>query len=79
MTNFELAVGIIAAIVLVILMIKFSAALRKTKRHKEALARRVHELASQFGPDAAQRILNNEIWQGMTRKMLLEAVASRLT
>jgi hypothetical protein len=73
MINFELAVGIVS-IVLVILIIKFFAPLRAKKKRKEALVRRAQELASQFGPDAAQRILNNEIWQGMTRKMLLEAM-----
>ena len=67
MTNFDLAVGVIVLIVLVIPIVKFAAALRRKRKIKEALV-------SQFGADTAERLLKNEIWQGMTRKMLLAAM-----
>jgi hypothetical protein len=74
MTDSQVAVGVIASIILVILIVKFALALRRKRKRKEAVARRVQDLVSQFGTWTAERILKNEIWQGMTRKMLLEAM-----
>ena len=43
------------------------------EREEEERARREEELGSRFGPECAQRIMSGELFQGMTKEMLLEA------
>jgi hypothetical protein len=74
MTNFQIAVGILASIFLVIVIVMARSWEKQRQEAAAEAAARVRELTSQFGPEAAQRILNHEYWQGMTKKMLLEAM-----
>jgi len=43
------------------------------EREEEERARREEELTSRFGLEYAQRIMSGELFQGMTKEMLLEA------